>query len=100
MPPRAWTDKDERQYEHIRDSERDRGRSEDRAEEIAARTVNKHRREEGRTENASSKGTGNPSGALEDRTRRELYNRAKELNIDGRSGMSKSQLIRAIRQRQ
>ncbi len=100
MPPRAWTDKDERQYEHIRESERDRGRSEDRAEEIAARTVNKQRREEGRTEQSSSQGTGNPNSELQDRTRRELYNRAKELGIDGRSGMTKSQLIRAIRQRQ
>jgi hypothetical protein len=100
MPPRAWTDKDERQYEHITESERDRGRSEGRAEEIAARTVNKHRREEGRTEQTSTQGTGNPNTALEDRTRRELYNRAKELNIDGRSGMTKSQLVRAIRQRE
>jgi plasmid stabilization system protein ParE len=100
MPPRAWTDKDERQYDHIKESERDRGRSENRAEEIAARTVNKQRREEGRTEQSSSQGTGNPSNSLEDRTRRELYNRAKELDIDGRSGMSKAQLVRAIRQRQ
>lgn len=98
--PRAWSDKDERQYEHIKESERDRGRSEDRAEEIAARTVNKQRREEGRVESDTSRATGNPNTALEDRTRRELYNRAKELNIDGRSGMSKSQLVRAIRQRQ
>ncbi len=98
--PRAWTDKDERQYEHVKQSEEERGRSRDRAEEIAARTVNKRRREEGRTPNASSEGTGNPGVSLEERTRRELYNRAKELDIEGRSGMSKSQLVRAIRQRQ
>ena len=96
----AWTDMDDRQYEHVKEGELERGRSEDRAKEIAARTVNKHRREEGRTENSETEGTGNPNTRLEDRTRRQLYNRAKELGIDGRSGMSKSQLIRAIRQRE
>lgn len=49
MPQRAWSKKRERQYEHIKESERERGRSEDRAEEIAARTVNKQRREAGET---------------------------------------------------
>ncbi|MGP1273710.1 MAG: Rho termination factor N-terminal domain-containing protein [Phycisphaerales bacterium] len=100
--PRAWSTKDERQYEHIKQSAEDRGRSEDRAEEIAARTVNKQRREEGRTKSGSTttSGTGNPNASLEERTKRELYNRAKELDIDGRSAMSKSQLVRAIRQRQ
>jgi hypothetical protein len=97
---RAWTEKDDRQYEHVKESELERGRPEDRAKEVAARTVNKQRREEGRTENTETGGTGNPNMRLEDRTRRELYNRAKELDIDGRSGMSKSQLIRAIRQRE
>ncbi len=47
--PDAWSDKDERQYEHVKDSEHDAGRSEDRAEEIAARIVNKQRSTEGRT---------------------------------------------------
>lgn len=47
--PKAWSSKDERQYEHVKGSELDRGRGEDRAEEIAARTVNKQRRSEGRT---------------------------------------------------
>lgn len=98
--PRAWTDKDERQYEHVKESELERGRSEDRAKEVAARTVNAQRRDEGRTPNDSTQGTGNPNTRLEDRTRRQLYNRAKELDIDGRSGMSKSQLVRAIRQRE
>jgi hypothetical protein len=46
--PRAWSAKDERQYEHIKANEQKRGRSEDKAEEIAARTVNKQRRQEGR----------------------------------------------------
>jgi hypothetical protein len=49
MPSKTWSDKDERQYRHVKHSERDRGRSEDRAEEIAARTVNKQRKKEGRT---------------------------------------------------
>ncbi|QEG36946.1 hypothetical protein [Bythopirellula goksoeyrii] len=47
--PKAWSDKDERQYKHVKESEKERGRSEDRAEEIAARTVNKQRSKEGRT---------------------------------------------------
>jgi hypothetical protein len=47
--PKSWSDKDERQYEHVKESEKKEGRSTDRAKEIAARTVNKHRKEEGRT---------------------------------------------------
>jgi plasmid stabilization system protein ParE len=49
MPKPAWSPKRERQYEHIKDSYEDRGRSEDKAEELAARTVNKERREAGET---------------------------------------------------
>ena len=98
--PKEWNAKDERQYEHIRDSAEERGRSEERAEEIAARTVNKQRRREGRTANKTTQGTGNPNLSLEERTKEELYNRAKELHIDGRSRMTKSQLIAAIRRRQ
>lgn len=97
--PRQWSAKDERQYDHVVDSERERGRSMDRAKEIAARTVNKQRREEGRTPNTRTQGTGNPNGSLEDRTRDELYNRAKELSISGRSSMSKAELIDSIRAR-
>lgn len=97
--PEAWSEKDERQYEHVKSSEKERGRSNDRAEEIAARTVNKQRREEGRTKDDQKRtqGTGNPNYRLEDRTKDELYNRAKELDIDGRSAMSKSELVEAIR---
>ncbi len=95
--PGAWSDKDERQYEHIKKSAKDRGKSTDRAEEIAARTVNKQRREEGRTPSRKTQGTGNPTNRLEDRTKRELYNRAKEMDISGRSDMSKSELVEAIR---
>ncbi len=99
MPQKAWSDKDERQYEHIKQSELDDGTSEDRAEEIAARTVNKHRREEGRTENETTSGTGNPNTRLEERTVNELRNRADELGIQGYNEMNKDELISAIRER-
>ena len=95
--PRAWSDKDERKYEHIKESSRERGMSKDRAEEVAARTVNKGRREEGRTPNKRTQGTGNPSRGYEARTRDELYNIAKERNIKGRSGMRKAELVQALR---
>jgi plasmid stabilization system protein ParE len=95
--PRAWSDKDERQYEHIRASSLERGKSEDAAEEIAARTVNKQRREEGRTPNKTTQGTGNPNTPLDERTVRELQNLAKELDIPGRSNMNKQALVEAIR---
>ena len=95
--PRAWSDKDERKYEHIKDSSRDRGMSKDRAEEIAARTVNKSRREEGRTPNKRSQGTGNPNRGYDERTKDELYNIARERGIEGRSSMSKAELVRALR---
>ena len=95
--PRAWSNKDERKYEHIKDSSRDRGMSKDRAEEIAARTVNKSRREEGRTPNKRSQGTGNPNRGYDARTKDELYNIARERGIEGRSSMSKAELVRALR---
>ena len=92
----SWSRKDERQYEHIKESALERGAAEDRAEELAARTVNKHRREEGRTPNKRTQGTGNPNVALEERSRDELYNLAQELDIKGRSKMTKDELSRAI----
>lgn len=95
--PKGWSDKDERQYEHVKESELDRGRDEDRAKEIAARTVNKQRREEGRTPNKTTQGTGNPTHSYEDRSVEELRNLASERNIDGRSSMDKDELIRALR---
>lgn len=94
----SWSKKDERQYEHVKDSNLERGVGEDRAEEIAARTVNKQRREEGRTPNTRTQGTGNPGRGYEGRTRDELYNVARERNIRGRSSMTKDELIRALRQ--
>jgi hypothetical protein len=97
MPQKAWSDKDERQYEHVKRSERERGRSPDRAKEIAARTVNKQRRSSGETANKTTQGTGNPNAPLEERTKRELYNRAAQLDVAGRSKMNKAELIAAIR---
>ncbi|MCA9738002.1 MAG: Rho termination factor N-terminal domain-containing protein [Gemmatimonadetes bacterium] len=98
MPQGKWSNKDERKYEHIKESAQERGRSESRAKEIAARTVNKQRRQQGRTPNQTTQGTGNPNSSLEDRTVDELRNRARELDIEGRSSMKKSELIAAIRQ--
>lgn len=66
--PKAWTAKDERQYKHVKESEEERGKAEEKAEEIAARTVNKQRREEGRTANSRTQGTGNPRTSLESRS--------------------------------
>ncbi len=95
--PSSWTSKDERQYEHVKDSERKRGASTKRAKEIAARTVNKHRRESGRTPNKRTQRTGNPNKSLDDRSRDELYNEAKKRKISGRSEMSKQELVQALR---
>jgi hypothetical protein len=109
MPPRGVKKgtKRARQYEHVKDSAKDRGASESRAEEIAARTVNKERARSGEsrgrsrtsTQDMSSSrrggqrsGTNRPKG----RTRDQLYEEAKNLNIEGRSSMNKSQLQRAV----
>lgn len=97
--PAVWSKKEERQYEHIRDSALERGRTEERAKEIAARTVNKQRRLEGKTPNKTTQGTGSPFAKLEARSRQDLYNRAKQLRIAGRSRLSKAELIEAIRAR-
>jgi hypothetical protein len=92
-----WSKKDERMYGEIREGYEERGTPEDRAEEIAARTVNKQRREEGRTPNKTTQGTGNPNRPLDARSKQELYNRAKEMDIEGRSKMKKEELVKAIR---
>jgi len=94
--PTPWSDKDERQYEHIKSGSKKRGKSTQRAKEIAARTVNKQRRVEGRTPQKTTQGTGNPNTSLESRTKQELLNRAKQLEIRGRSQMNKHQLVQAI----
>ncbi len=98
--PSSWSDKDERMYEHIEESEKERGEKTGRAKEIAARTVNKHRREEGRTPNKRTQGTGNPRRGLQTRSKDELENRARELHIRGRSKMTKDELVKAIREKE
>jgi hypothetical protein len=96
-----------RQYEHVRKSERDQGASEKRAEEIAARTVNKERARSGESKTSSKSSTEDISsgrrGGLRSgkagprgRTREQLYAEARHLGIDGRSGMNKAQLQRAV----
>ena len=97
--PTAWSDKDERKYEHIKESSEERGIPEKRAKEIAARTVNKDRREEGRTPNKTTQGTGNPNKGLEARTVAELRNIASEMKLPGRSKMKKDGLVKAIRRK-
>lgn len=94
----SWTKKDRRMYEHIKESGESRGIETNRAEEVAARTVNKQRRNEGRTPRKRTQGTGNPNQSLEDRTREELYNIAKDENVRGRSKMNKHELAEAIRE--
>jgi hypothetical protein len=112
MPPRGVKKgtKRARQYEHIKKSEREQGRSEDLAEEIAARTVNKDRARAGESRERSStstrdissgrrgglrSGTNRPKG----RTRDQLYEEAKDLGIEGRSKMNKASLERAVNRR-
>jgi plasmid stabilization system protein ParE len=108
--PEAWSAKRERQYEHIKDSLEERGSSEDKAEEIAARTVNKERARAGeakessrlsREDISSGRRGGLRSGTRRERgrTRDQLYNEAKDLGIEGRSKMSKQQLERAVDRR-
>ena len=110
MPPKAWNAKRERQYEHIKDSLEDRGASEDKAEEIAARTVNKERARAGeaktssrlsRTDISSGRRGGLRSGTRrpKGRTRDQLYEEAKHMGIEGRSKMTKEQLQRAVDRR-
>ena len=106
MPQQAWSKKRERQYDHIKEGLEDRGRSEDEAEEIAARTVNKERARSGESNQASRTSTDDISsgrrGGLRShrgsggRTRDQLYQEAKEKNIKGRSTMSKAELEKAV----
>ena len=106
MPQRAWSDKRERQYEHIKDGLRERGEDEDTAEEIAARTVNKERARAGEAKESSRTSTDDISsgrrGGLRShrgpggRTRDQLYNEAREKGIEGRSKMNKAELERAV----
>ena len=95
----SWTKKEERQYEHIKESSQKRGAKTKRAKEIAARTVNKNRRQKGETPNKTTQGTGNPKTSFDDRSKDELYNIAKDLDVEGRSKMTKAELAEAIRNR-
>jgi hypothetical protein len=107
MPQKAWSDKRERQYEHIKDSAKKQGKSTKRAKQIAAATVNKERARKGESRTASKSsvndissgrrgglrsGTNRPKG----RTKEQLYNEAKRRGIKGRSSMNKAQLERAV----
>ncbi len=106
MPQPGWSKKRERQYEHIKDGVLDRGESEDTAEEIAARTVNKERARAGEAKQKSRTSTDDISsgrrGGLRShqgaggRTRDQLYEEAKRKNIEGRSKMTKAELERAV----
>ena len=106
MPQRAWSDRRERQYDHIKEGLVERGEDEDTAEEIAARTVNKERARAGEAEETSRTSTEDISsgrrGGLRShrgpsgRTRDQLYNEAREKNIKGRSKMTKAELERAV----
>jgi plasmid stabilization system protein ParE len=106
MPQPAWSPKRDRQYEHIKESLLDRGTDEDKAEEIAARTVNKERARAGEAREASRSSIDDISssrrGGLRShrgsggRTYDQLRNEAREKGIKGRSKMNKAQLLRAV----
>jgi plasmid stabilization system protein ParE len=106
MPQRAWNDKRERQYDHIKDGLLERGENEDKAEEIAARTVNKERARAGEAKTSSRSSTDDISsgrrGGLRShsgpggRTKDQLYNEAKKKGVEGRSKMTKAELERAV----
>jgi hypothetical protein len=110
MPQQAWSNKRERQYEHIKESARERGASTKRAKEIAARTVNKERARSGearepsrlsREDISSGRRGGQRSGTRrpKGRTKEQLYAEAKRMNVRGRSRMNKAQLQRAVDRR-
>jgi len=106
MPQNAWSPKRERQYEHIKESLEDRGTGEDKAEEIAARTVNKERARHGEAKESSRTSIQDISsgrrGGLrshrgpDGRTYDQLRNKARDRGIKGRSKMSKSELERVL----
>jgi hypothetical protein len=106
MPQEAWNKKRERQYEHIKEGLEERGRDEDEAEEIAARTVNKERARSGEAKQRSKTSTRDISssrrGGLRShrgsggRTKAQLYEEAKKKNVKGRSSMTKAELERAV----
>lgn len=106
MPPKAWSAKRERQYEHIKDGLLERGTGEEKAEEIAARTVNKERARHGEAATASRtslddisssrRGGLRSHGGSQGRTYAQLRNEARQRGIKGRSRMTKVELERAL----
>lgn len=106
MPRNQWSDKRERQYEHIKESVLKRGEDEDTAEEIAARTVNKERAQHGEAKQASPtslkdtpapvRGGHRSHQGPQGRTRDQLYEEAKRKGISGRSAMTKEELEKAV----
>jgi hypothetical protein len=106
MPKRAWTKKRERQYEHIKEGLLERGESEEEAEEIAARTVNKARAQAGEAKESSrlsredispaERGGRRSKKGAGGRTYDQLYEEARRKNIEGRSKMNKDQLEKAV----
>ena len=106
MPQSRWSDKRERQYDHIKAGLKKRGESENTAEEIAARTVNKERARHGESKQASRTSTRDISsgrrGGLRShrgpggRTKDQLYEEARKKNIKGRSTMTKAELLKAV----
>ena len=107
MPQKAWSAKRERQYTHIKQGLKKRGRSEDKAEEIAARTVNKERARSSESNAASRTSlkdilSGRRGGLRANRkgprgrTKEQLYQEAKRKGVQGRSKMTKAQLARAV----
>jgi hypothetical protein len=106
VPQQGWSDKRERQYEHIKDGLEDKGKPEKVAKEIAARTVNKERAQAGESEEASRTSTDDISasrrGGLRShqgeggRTKDQLYAEAQKKDIDGRSSMTKDELEKAV----
>jgi hypothetical protein len=106
MPQQAWNAERERQYEHIKEGLRERGQSEAKAEEIAARTVNKERARAGEAKQSSQLSKKDISsgrrGGLRShrgaggRTKAQLYNEAKKKNVPGRSKMNKAELEKAV----
>ena len=106
MPQQSWSAKRERQYEHIKAGLRDQGRSEDLAEEIAARTVNKERARSGESRqtsrtsikdiSSSRRGGQRSHSGSGGRTKEQLYQEARRKKIKGRSSMTKDQLARAV----
>jgi hypothetical protein len=107
MPQQAWSDKRERQYEHVKESQLEQGKDTEEAKEVAARVVNKERARSGEAEQASRTSTddissggrgGKRSGRSgpRGRTKDQLYEEAKRKGVEGRSKMSKAELERAV----